>query len=580
MFFGRKKNQPRHSSRHTPRLPAEVLEVRSLLSATLSGGVLNITEGSRADVVSVSLVANDSTKLDVSDNGRHRLFNVSQVISIKANLSSGNDLFEIDQRNGQITLPTTILGGNGNDTLIGGGGIDSIDGGLGNDLLRGQAGGDLLKGNAGNDNVDGGNGDDSVFGGAGDDTLEGSAGNDTVQGDAGQDDLDGEQGDDVLNGGDGDDTINGAEGDDSITGGAGDDQFSPLDDVSELLDKGNGSDSVETPFDQAPQAVQDAANGLLGGAIRTSFLTEYTGDETFYELEWTADGIDRSALVAPDGTIAEETQQIDFLALPLAVTSAVHGRYRAGQIMSAALRTSNGESQYEINVTTRGAVREMLLSETGQVLEDDLAAPTTPVSTVNQFRDFSASGTTEFANLNPGTVLSLEGPSDSGETELLVITVLDAVKMVDGVETRVVEERAFINGELIEVAKNFFAVDEKTGNLYYFGEDVDNYENGHIKDHHGSWQSGVNGAQFGLLLPGAPRVGFAFIEENAPRVAQDRGRIVSTSESISTTAGDFTNVVKVEETSPLDATLDNKYYARGIGLIQSNDLKLISYTLV
>ena len=155
-----------------------------------------------------------------------------------------------------------------------------------------------------------------------------------------------------------------------------------------------------------------------------------------------------------------------------------------------------------------------------------------------------------------------------------------AVKFVDGVETRVVEERAFINGELIEVAKNYFAADKKTGNVYYFGEEVDNYDNGRIKDHHGSWQSGVNGAQFGLLLPGAPRVGFAFIEENAPRVAQDRGRIVSTSESISTTAGDFTNVVKVEETSPLDATLDNKYYARGIGLIQSNDLKLISYTLV
>lgn len=337
---------------------------------------------------------------------------------------------------------------------------------------------------------------------------------------------------------------------------------------------------METPFDQAPQAVQDSANGLLGGAVPTSFVTEYTATDTFYSIEWTADGIDRSALVAPDGTVAEETQEIDAVALPLAVSTAVHGRYRTGQITDAALRTVGNASSYEVNVTTRGVVHELLLSEAGQILEDDLAPPAAPTSTVDRFHDFSASGTSAFFNLNPGTVLTLEGPSDTGETERLVITALDAVKMVDGVETRVVEERAFINGELHEVAKNFFVMDEKTGNQYYFGEDVDNYENGRIANHKGSWQSGISGAKFGLLLPGAPREGFAFVEENAPPVAQDRGRIVSTTEAITTPAGDFTGVVKVEETSPLDATLDFKHYARGIGLVQSNDLKLISYTLV
>ena len=580
MFFGRKKNQPRKSSRRTQRPAAEVLEVRSLLSVTLSGGVLSIIEGSRADTVNVSLVANDPTKLDVCENGRHKLFNVSQVNSIKANLGNGNDLFEIDQRNGQITKPTTILGGRGNDTLFGGGGVDSIDGGSGNDVLRGQAGNDLLKGGIGNDNLDGGNGNDQVFGGAGDDTLEGGNGNDTLMGEAGNDELDGEVGNDVVNGGDGNDTVKGGEGTDSVTGGAGDDQFDPVDDLSELLDKGNGTDSAETLLENAPQAVQDAANGLLGGAVSTSFLTEYTGTETVYAFEWTADGIDRSALVAPDGTVTEETQEIDAIALPLAVTAAVHGRYRSGQITEAALRTAGTESSYEVNVTTRGVIHEMLLSEAGQILEDDLVPLATPTSTVDRFRDFSASGTSAFFNLNPGSVLTLEGPSDTGETERLVITVLDAVKMVDGVETRVVEERAFINGELIEVAKNFFAMDEKTGNVYYFGEDVDNYENGQIANHKGSWQSGVSGAKFGLLVPGSPREGFAFVEENAPPVAQDRGRIVSTTESVSTPAGDFTGVIKVEETSPLDATLDFKHYVRGIGLVQSNDLKLISYTLV
>ena len=579
MFFGRRKIQPRKSLRRVQQSTTEALEVRSVLSATLSSGVLSIDGGAGADKVNISLVANNPTKLDVCENGRHRLFNVSRVTAIKANMGSGNDLFEIDQRNGQITVPTTILGGKGDDQLIGGGGIDTIYGGPGNDMLRGQAGNDLLSGDAGNDNMDGGNGNDLLFGGAGADLLEGAAGNDTLRGEAGNDELDGEAGDDVLDGGDGDDTVNGAAGTDAITGGAGDDQFDLLDDIGELLDKGNGSDWVEIPFNQAPGKVQDTANQMLGGAVPTSFHIEYTGAKTFYAIDWTANGIDRSALITPDGAIAEETQQIDSIALPLAVTAAVHGRYRTGQITDAAFRTANGESSYEVTVTARGGVREMRFSEAGQILEDDFVPRKAPAFPVDRFRDFSASGTTDFANLNPGTVLTLEGPIDNGKTERLVITVLDAVKIVDGVETRVVEERAFINGKLIEVAKNYFAIDEKTGNLYYFGEDVDNYENGHIKDHHGSWQSGINGAKFGLLLPGTARVGLSYIEENAPTVAQDRGRIVSTTASVSTTAGHFKNVVKVEETSPLDATLDYKHYARGIGLVQSNSLKLISYTL-
>ena len=540
MLFGRKKNHQRKSSCSHYRPPAEVLEVRSMLSATLSGGVLNIVEGSKADTVNVSLVANDATKLDVCENGRHRLFGVNQVTSIKANLGGGNDLFEIDQRNGQITLPTTILGGKGNDTLIGGGGIDNIDGGAGDDLIRGQAGNDVLNGNEGNDDIGGGNGMDQISGGGGNDAISGGAGSD------------------------------------SISGGTGDDVFDSLDAVSELRDQGTGTDSAATAFNSVPNAVQNSVNGLLHGAVATSFITEYTGADTVYEVEWTADGINRSAVVNPSGTITEETQEIDFASLPLDVTHAVHARYRSGKITGAALRTTNGVSGYEVIVTNSRVTHEMLLSETGQILEDEVVQH---VNQPNRFRAFTASGATAFSNLNPGSVLVLEGPDKDGNPERLVITVLDAVKFVDGVETRVVEERAFINGELIEVAKNYFAADKKTGNVYYFGEEVDNYDNGRIKDHHGSWQSGISGAKFGLLVPGAPRVGFSYVEENAPGIAQDRGHIDSTTESVSTEAGNFTGVIKVRETSPLDTTLDFKYYAKGIGLVQSNQLKLVSYTL-
>src|SRR4051812_782362 len=58
----------------------------------------------------------------------------------------------------------------------------------------------------------------------------------------------------------------------------------------------------------------------------------------------------------------------------------------------------------------------------------------------------------------------------------LLITVLDETKMVSGVDTRVVEERESSGGKLVEVSRNFFAISKSTGDVYYFGEEVDIYK--------------------------------------------------------------------------------------------------------
>jgi hypothetical protein len=38
-----------------------------------------------------------------------------------------------------------------------------------------------------------------------------------------------------------------------------------------------------------------------------------------------------------------------------------------------------------------------------------------------------------------------------------------------------------------------FAVDQATGDIYYFGEDVDTHRNGKMTGHEGAWLTGVNG---------------------------------------------------------------------------------------
>src|SRR6185503_7351194 len=104
----------------------------------------------------------------------------------------------------------------------------------------------------------------------------------------------------------------------------------------------------------------------------------------------------------------------------------------------------------------------------------------------------------------------------------------------DGVETRIIEERETNDGQLIEVSRNYFAISKRTGNVYYFGEDVDIYKNGKVASHEGAWLSGVNGARFGLMMAAVPLVGSRYYQEVAPQVAMDRAEIVSVTEMFKT----------------------------------------------
>jgi hypothetical protein len=159
------------------------------------------------------------------------------------------------------------------------------------------------------------------------------------------------------------------------------------------------------------------------------------------------------------------------------------------------------------------------------------------------------------------------------------MTVLGETKVVDGVETRVVEEKESEGGNLVEVSRNYFAICKSTNDAFYFGEDVDIYEDGEIVSHEGAWLAGQNGAKAGMIMPGNVEVGMKYYQEIAPGVAEDRAEIVSVNEVLDTPAGNFQNVLKTEETNPLEPNeKEYKLYAPGLGLIQEESLKLVNYT--
>lgn len=187
--------------------------------------------------------------------------------------------------------------------------------------------------------------------------------------------------------------------------------------------------------------------------------------------------------------------------------------------------------------------------------------------------EFASTGRNPYFILEPGYQLTLED-----DEERLVITVLDDTKMVDGVETRVVEERETKGGKLVEISRNYFAISKRTNTVFYFGEDVDIYKGGKITAHEGAWLAGEKGAKFGAMMPGQAILKARYYQEVAPKVAMDRAEIVSLSESVKTPAGEFKNCRKVEETTPLEPGVkEYKLYAPGIGLIQDGDLKLMKH---
>jgi hypothetical protein len=187
---------------------------------------------------------------------------------------------------------------------------------------------------------------------------------------------------------------------------------------------------------------------------------------------------------------------------------------------------------------------------------------------------FVATGANDYFSIAPGTKHEYAG----GGTKL-VITVLDQTKTVDGVQTRVVEEREWEDGKLIEVSRNYFALDSKTNDVYYFGEDVDMYKDGKIVNHEGSWQAGNDSTRFGLMMPAKPTANRAYYQEVAPKIAMDRAKIVDLKAKVTTPAGTFENCVKVEETTPLEkGAKEYKYYAPGVGLVQDSEVKLTKRT--
>jgi hypothetical protein len=168
--------------------------------------------------------------------------------------------------------------------------------------------------------------------------------------------------------------------------------------------------------------------------------------------------------------------------------------------------------------------------------------------------------------LIPGTVFHYRAETDEG-TEINKVYVTHDTKEILGVTCTVVADSVWREGVILEATFDWYA-QHQDGAVWYFGEAVDNFENGVLADHAGSWEAGQRGGEPGIIMKANPRVGDIYYQELDPGIVEDMGEVLSLSDSLTIPYAPFQHCLVTKDWTPLEPDIEaNKYYAPGVGLV-------------
>jgi hypothetical protein len=172
--------------------------------------------------------------------------------------------------------------------------------------------------------------------------------------------------------------------------------------------------------------------------------------------------------------------------------------------------------------------------------------------------------------LKPGTNFIYEGQTSEGFTHNEFFVTRNT-RVILGVTCVEVHDSVFLDGELAEDTLDWFAQD-KDGNVWYFGENTHELEDGLITTIDGTFMAGVDGAKPGIIMKAHPAVGDFYRQEFDLANAEDFAETLSVSDSVVVPAGSFSGCLKSQETTPLETDLlEFKFYAPGVGNVLTID---------
>src|SRR5262249_37073296 len=149
--------------------------------------------------------------------------------------------------------------------------------------------------------------------------------------------------------------------------------------------------------------------------------------------------------------------------------------------------------------------------------------------------------------LIPGTTFIYEGESDDGfEHDEFAVT--HKTRVINGVTCVEVHDTVHLDGKLSEDTLDWFAQDTD-GNVWYFGENTHEFENGLISTIDGTFMAGVNGAKPGIVMEAHPKVGDFYRQEFDLDNAEDFAQVTGLNATVNVPAGKFTHCLKTSETT-------------------------------
>jgi hypothetical protein len=200
----------------------------------------------------------------------------------------------------------------------------------------------------------------------------------------------------------------------------------------------------------------------------------------------------------------------------------------------------------------------------------------------------AAAATTDLPPFDPGNfVTGVDNPlfplplgrrlvykgTEDGEPETVITDVTRDHKTILGVSVVVVLDRVFQSGELKEKTFDWYAQDRQ-GNVWYFGEDTKEFEDGRVVSTAGSFEAGKHGAKAGIIMRAHPTFGQITPQEDAPGVAEDKSRIIGVDATVTAPYGTVRHCLKTAEFTDLEPdAVEYKFYCPGIGVTRGRDVR-------
>lgn len=163
---------------------------------------------------------------------------------------------------------------------------------------------------------------------------------------------------------------------------------------------------------------------------------------------------------------------------------------------------------------------------------------------------------------------------EEGKPARVEATLLPGTKVIDWngkkVDTVIRQFIAYSDRRIVEVALDYFAQADD-GSVWYFGEDVFNYEDGVVADQEGTWLAGKDGPA-GMIMPAEPKAGDVYRPENIPGLVFEEVTVKAVGETIEGPRGPVAGAVITQE-HLMDDTFEDKAFAPGYGesRIQAGD---------